>query len=106
MNRQFLQEVLFKILNETHLLLKHILNTPVYHNNDNIPVFNIGLEVYFRCLSYRFNISYTNFDNNMNLDDVSIIIFPVEFKRYFTDNEFLGLLIQWVEKKVDRLFSL
>jgi len=34
----------------------------------------------------------------MNLDQINIIIFPVIFKKYFTDYEFFSLLNQSVEK--------
>ena len=63
----------------TRIVIKYILNNAQTISQDSIEVINLGLEVYFKCLTFPFNLTYFDFTTDTNLEEITMTIFPEEF---------------------------
>lgn len=81
----------------------------VIMNEDNpqfLELLRLALEVYFKCLTYPFSLSYFDYKEEFNLEDVTILLFPEAFAPGLADFELYDILINLLRLKVSRDISL
>ena len=101
-------DFLYDIFNAIREVIKYIGShlIPGEIPQNIIEVLNLSLEVYFKCLAFNFSMSYFDYKEDSNLEDISIILFPERFSDAFCDFDFFNLLFRILDMKITREISL
>ena len=99
---------LYEAFNATRSAIK-LISTEINGSNVEqtmLDLLTLALGVYFKCLTYPFSISFFDFKEDMNLEEITIILFPEAYAQGLSDFEFYDMLFRLLELKVSREVSL
>lgn len=71
-----------------------------------LDLLTLALEVYFKCLTYPFSLSFFDFKEDNNLEEITILLFPEAYAQGLADLEFYDLLFKLLQLKLSREVSL
>lgn len=67
-----------------------------------LDLLTLALEVYFKCLTYPFSLSFFDFKEDTNLEEITILLYPEAYAQGLADFEFYDLLFQLLALKPSR----
>lgn len=98
---QFQSVCLYEILNTTRTVIKYIVTNTQTITRDSVELVNLGLEVYFKCLVFPFNMTYFDFTTDNNLEEITMTIFPEEYSESIGDLQFYDALFNILANKIN-----
>lgn len=83
----FQSKFLIDSVNITRHTLKGVMQAVKEQGFSKLPseILRVGLEVYYKCLTFPFNITYFDFNNDQGQSDITITIFPDGFAQTLGD---------------------
>jgi hypothetical protein len=103
---QFQSVCLYEILNTSRNVIKYLMNNLQTVTQDSIELINLGLEVYFKCLVFPFNMTYFDFTTDNNLEEITMTIFPEEYSESISDMDFYDNLFKILINKINAEMTL
>ena len=100
--------ILYDIFTATKNAVKFISTniTEGEANKNAIELLTLALEVYFKCLTYPFSLSYFDYKEEFNLEEVTILLFPEGYVEGLVDFELYDTLLRLLQMKISREISL
>lgn len=85
----FQSKFLIDGLNLTRHTLKGVIQVVKEQGFSKVPgeILRVGLELYYKCLTFPFNITYFDFNSDQGQSDITITIFPDGFAQTLADLE-------------------
>lgn len=99
---------LYDAFNSTRAAIKVIcggINSPTVEQSI-LDLLNLSLGVYFKCLTYPFSLSFFDFKEDNNLEEITILLFPEAYAQGLADFELYDLLFRLLQMKLSREVSL
>jgi hypothetical protein len=90
---------MFEILNTTRNVIKYIVNNLHKVSQDLSELIILGLEVYYKCLIFPFNLTYYDFTTDVNLEEITMTIFPEDFAESIGDMDFHDTMFRIISCK-------
>ena len=102
----FKSEFLLEIMEVAHNTIKKIISISDVYDLKNLEVLKSTLDLYYKGLTFPFNISYNGYNSDANLEEITLTLFPKEYVQFFTDFTFFDFLFKILEVKLSNDISL